>query len=193
MIRIKTDIEDFIAEYERIREDLLSDLVDAMQSCKPKRDYFGLILSIILLVLVEVTAILLFSGIAVNHPVIYAIILLVCTIFAANPMITYLFKEPDEDWKKYSLAYTKYKKELNAIDALELLTSDTELESRAKKTYEALKDIEKLKDKNLEKFYITNNELVVNDVVFTDFHAEIKGMEEVLLNYIDNRMEIICH
>ena len=69
------------------------------------------------------------------------------------------------------------------------------MESKAKRKYIALRNIEKLKDTKLTKLYIENNKLVVNDVVFTDFSItyETFNISTISLYYRNNKVEAVCH
>lgn len=106
-----------------------------------------------------------------------------------------MFAEPEDKWKILSELYVKYKKEQDVLVTLDSLTYQTEMESKAKHKYLALRNIEKLKDAKLTKLYIENNKLVVNDVVFTDFSItyEMFNMSTISLYYRNNKVEAVCH
>lgn len=195
MIKIITDITDFTEEYNNIKEELLRDIVKEMEKCKKKRNYLGLILSIILFVLIEVIAYLLLFPLLGEHLIWLIGILLVVAMFAVRPMTLFLFAEPEDKWKILSELYVKYKKEQDVLVTLDSLTYQTEMESKAKHKYLALRNIEKLKDAKLTKLYIENNKLVVNDVVFTDFSItyEMFNMSTISLYYRNNKVEAVCH
>ena len=195
MIKIITDITDFTEEYNSIKEELLQDIVNEMEKCKEKRNYLGLILSIILFVLIEVIAYLLLCPLLKEHLLWLIFILFVVAPFAIRPMTLFLFEEPEDKWKDLSELYVKYKKEIDVFVTLGSLTYQTELESKAKRKYIALRNIEKLKDTKLTKLYIENNKLVVNDVVFTDFSItyETFNISTISLYYRNNKVEAVCH
>lgn len=195
MIKIITDITDFTEEYNSIKEELLQDIVNEMEKCKEKRNYLGLILSIILFVLIEVIAYLLLFPLLKEHLLWLIFILFVVALFAIRPMTLFLFEEPEDKWKDLSELYVKYKKEIDVFVTLDSLTYQTELESTAKRKYIALRNIEKLKDTKLTKLYIENNKLVVNDVVFTDFSItyETFNISTLSLYYRNNKVEAVCH
>ena len=195
MIKIITDITDFTEEYNSIKEELLQDIVNEMEKCKEKRNYLGLILSIILFVLIEVIAYLLLFPLLKEHLLWLIFILFIVALFAIRPMTLFLFEEPEDKWKDLSELYVKYKKEIDVFVTLDSLTYRTDLESKAKRKYIALRNIEKLKDTKLTKLYIENNKLVVNDVVFTDFSItyETFNISTISLYYRNNKVEAVCH
>lgn len=119
MIKIITDITDFTEEYNSIKEELLQDIVNEMEKCKKKRNYLGLILSIILFVLIEVIAYLLLSPLLKEHLIWLIFILFVVALFAIRPMTLFLFEEPEGKWKDLSELYVKYKKEIDVFVTLD--------------------------------------------------------------------------
>lgn len=196
MIKIITNIDDFTQEYIAIRETLLDDILTEMQKCKKKRNYLGFILTLMLFILIEVIVALLLYPHMMEHMIWFICILLFVACFAIKPVTMFLFAEPDDEWKELSTLYIKYKKELDVEKVLDSLTNNTYMEKRAKHNYAALRQIEQLKDKTLETIYIENNKLVVNDVVFNEFSfsfKNLKGVNTLSLEYIDNKVEAVCH
>ena len=119
MIKIITDITDFTEEYNSIKEELLQDIVNEMEKCKEKRNYLGLILSIILFVLIEVIAYLLLFPLLKEHLLWLIFILFAVALFAIRPMTLFLFEEPEDKWKDLSELYVKYKKEIDVFVTLD--------------------------------------------------------------------------
>ena len=119
MIKIITDITNFTEEYNSIKEELLQDIVNEMEKCKEKRNYLGLILSIILFVLIEVIAYLLLFPLLKEHLLWLIFILFVVALFVIRPMTLFLFEEPEDKWKDLSELYVKYKKEIDVFVTLD--------------------------------------------------------------------------